>query len=87
MVVGIHSRDNDLVVNPNKAKKLTNIRTTAADEKLILTPPKRLTLESALEFINDDEYVEVTPESLRIRKSILDHDVRKRFDKRGEADE
>ena len=55
-------RDNDLVVNPNKAKKLTNIRTTAADEKLVLAPPRQLTLEYALEFINDDELVEVTPE-------------------------
>ena len=61
MIVGIHSRDNDLVVNPNKAKKLTNIRTTAADEKLVLAPPRQLTLEYALEFINDDELVEVTP--------------------------
>jgi len=87
MIVGIHSRDNDLVVNPNKTKKLTNIRTTAADEKLILTPPKLLSLEQALEFINDDEYVEVTPQSLRLRKSILDHDVRKRFDRRAEEDE
>ena len=61
MIVGIHARDNDLVVNPNKVKKLTNIRTTAADEKLVLAPPRQLTLEYALEFINDDELVEVTP--------------------------
>ena len=61
-IIGLHSRDNDLVVNPSKAKKLTNIRTTAADEKLFLTPPRVFTLESALEFINDDELVEVTPE-------------------------
>jgi GTP-binding protein len=87
MIVGIHSRDNDLVVNPNKSKKLTNIRTTAADEKLILTPPRQLTLEYALEFINDDEYVEVTPQSLRLRKSILDHNVRKRSEKAREAEE
>jgi GTP-binding protein len=82
MIVGIHSRDNDLVVNPNKAKKLTNIRTTAADEKLILAPPRQLTLEYALEFINDDELVEVTPDSIRLRKHILDHNVRKRFEKK-----
>ena len=82
MIVGIHSRDNDLVVNPNKAKKLTNIRTTAADEKLILAPPRQLTLEYALEFINDDELVEVTPESIRLRKHVLDHNVRKRFEKK-----
>ena len=81
MIVGIHARDNDLVVNPNKAKKLTNMRTTSADEKLILAPPRKLTLESALEFINNDEYVEVTPKSLRMRKSVLDHQLRKRFEK------
>src|SRR4029079_14224678 len=67
MIVGIHSRDNDLVVNPTKAKKLTNIRTTAADEKLVLAPPRPITLEYALEFINDDELVEVTPLSIRMR--------------------
>jgi GTP-binding protein len=82
MVVGIHSRDNDLVVNPNKTKKLTNIRTTAADEKLVLAPPRPISLEYALEFINDDELVEVTPQSIRLRKTILDHNVRKRYEKR-----
>ncbi|MEJ7602866.1 MAG: EF-Tu/IF-2/RF-3 family GTPase [Kofleriaceae bacterium] len=82
MVIGIHQRENDLVVNPSKAKKLTNIRTTAADEKLVLAPPRQLTLEYALEFINDDELVEVTPESIRLRKAVLDHNVRKRFEKK-----
>jgi GTP-binding protein len=82
MIIGIHARDNDLVVNPNKVKKLTNIRTTAADEKLVLAPPKQLTLEYALEFINDDELVEVTPASIRLRKMILDHSLRKRFEKK-----
>jgi GTP-binding protein len=82
MVIGIHSRDNDLVVNPCKVKKLTNIRTTAADEKLVIAPPRKITLEYALEFINDDELVEVTPQSIRLRKSILDHNVRKRFEKK-----
>jgi GTP-binding protein len=82
MVIGIHARDNDLVVNPNKAKKLTNIRTTAADEKLVLAPPRQLTLEYALEFINDDELVEVTPLTIRLRKAVLDHNVRKRFEKK-----
>jgi GTP-binding protein len=82
MIVGIHARDNDLVVNPNKVKKLTNIRTTAADEKLVLAPPRQLTLEYALEFINDDELVEVTPQSIRLRKLVLDHSVRKRFEKK-----
>jgi GTP-binding protein len=82
MVVGIHQRDNDLVVNPCKTKKLTNIRTTAADEKLVLAPPRPITLEYALEFINDDELVEVTPQSIRMRKTILDHNLRKRFEKK-----
>src|SRR5439155_9414284 len=82
MIVGIHARDNDLVVNPNKVKKLTNIRTTAADEKLVLALLRQLTLEYALEFINDDELVEVTPQSIRLRKTILDHNVRKRFEKK-----
>ncbi len=81
MIVGMHSRDNDLVVNPSKAKKLTNIRTTAADEKLILTPPRVLTLEAALEFINEDELVEVTPRAIRLRKRVLDHNQRKRSEK------
>jgi len=82
MIIGIHQRDNDLVVNPCKVKKLTNIRTTAADEKLVLAPPRQLTLEYALEFINDDELVEVTPQSIRLRKAILDHNERKRFEKK-----
>ena len=81
MIVGIHQRDNDLVVNPNKVKALNNIRTTAADEKLILAPPRQLTLEFALEFINDDELVEVTPASIRLRKMVLDHNERKRSEK------
>jgi len=85
MIVGIHSRDNDLVVNPNKTKKLTNIRSAGADEKLILAPPRQITLEYALEFINDDELVEITPQSIRLRKSVLDHNARKRFEKAAEA--
>ena len=80
-IIGLHSRDNDLIVNPSKAKKLTNIRTTAADEKLVLSPPRVFTLESALEFINDDELVEVTPKSIRLRKRVLDHNERKRVEK------
>jgi GTP-binding protein len=82
MVVGIHQRDNDLVVNPCKTKKLTNIRTTAADEKLVLAPPRQITLEYALEFINDDELVEITPQSIRLRKMILDHNERRRYEKK-----
>jgi GTP-binding protein len=81
-IVGIHTRDNDLIVNPSKAKQLNNIRTHAADEKLILTPPLSLTLEEALEFINDDELVEVTPKAIRLRKRILDHNLRKANEKK-----
>src|SRR5207249_4146107 len=80
-IIGLHARDNDLVVNPSKAKKLTNIRTTAADEKLILTPPRVFSLEAALEFINEDELVEVTPKAIRLRKRYLQHEKRKAVDK------
>jgi len=78
MVIGIHSRSNDLVVNPLKAKQLTNIRAAGSDENLLLTPPVLTTLEYALEFINEDELVEVTPESIRIRKKFLHEHERKR---------
>ena len=78
MVIGIHSRDNDLTVNPLKAKQLTNIRAAGSDEHLILTPPIRNTLEQALEFIDDDELVEVTPKSVRIRKKLLTENDRKK---------
>lgn len=81
MVIGIHSRDNDLTVNPLKAKQLTNIRAAGSDENLILTPPIRNTLEQALEFIDDDELVEVTPKSIRIRKKFLKEHERKRAKK------
>ena len=77
-VIGIHSRDNDLTVNPLKGKKLTNMRASGNDENIVLTPPIQLTLERALEFINDDELVEVTPESIRIRKRWLKEHERKR---------
>ncbi|MDX9687967.1 translational GTPase TypA [Halopseudomonas formosensis] len=77
-VIGIHSRDNDLVVNPTKAKKLDNMRASGKDDTVQLTPPVRFTLEQALEFIDDDELVEVTPKSLRIRKKLLDENQRKR---------
>jgi len=85
-IIGLHSRDNDLVVNPSKAKKLTNIRTTAADEKLTLTPPREFTLESAIEFINDDELVEITPKAIRLRKRHLEEGDRKRLDKQNRTD-
>ena len=67
-IVGLHSRDNDLPVNPTKAKQLTNIRAAGTDENLILTPHIEHTLEQALEFVEDDELVEVTPKSIRLRK-------------------
>ncbi len=78
MLVGIHTRDNDLVVNPLKAKQLNNIRAAGTDENLILTPPIRMTLEQALEFIDDDELVEVTPQNIRLRKKLLLEHERKR---------
>lgn len=78
MIIGIHSRDNDLVVNPLKGKKLTNVRASGTDEAVRLTPPIKLTLESAVEFIDDDELVEITPHSLRLRKRHLqEHERRK----------
>jgi GTP-binding protein len=77
-VIGIHSRSNDLAVNPTKAKQLTNIRAAGTDEALTLVPPIRHTLEQALEFIEDDELVEVTPQSIRLRKKLLTENERKR---------
>jgi GTP-binding protein len=77
MIIGIHSRDNDLVVNPLKAKQLTNIRAAGSDENIILTPPIRMSLEQALEFIDDDELVEVTPKAIRLRKKYLKEHERK----------
>ena len=85
MIIGIHTRDNDLVVNPVRTKKLTNIRAAGKDEAIILTPPIPLTLEYAVEFIADDELVEVTPQSIRIRKRFLKEHERKRA-ARGPAD-
>jgi len=81
MIIGIHSRDNDLVVNPIKTKKLTNIRAAGKDENVVLTPPIKLTLESAIEFIADDELVEITPKSIRLRKRFLTEHERKRADR------
>ncbi|BBL75823.1 GTP-binding protein [Methylomagnum ishizawai] len=78
MILGIHSRSNDLVVNPTKAKQLTNIRAAGSDENILLTPPIKFSLEQALEFIDDDELVEVTPKSIRIRKKLLSENDRKR---------
>jgi len=78
MIIGIHSRDNDLVVNPVKAKQLTNIRSSGTDESTVLSPGITMTLEQALEFIDDDELVEVTPQSIRVRKKFLQESDRKR---------
>ena len=77
-IIGLHSRDNDLTVNPTKAKQLTNVRASGSDENIILTPPIRHTLEQALEFIDDDELVEVTPNYIRLRKKFLKEHERKR---------
>ncbi len=83
MVIGIHSRDNDLVVNPIKGKQLTNVRASGKDDAILLTPPIALTLEYAVEFIADDELVEVTPQSIRIRKRFLKEHERKRASREG----
>lgn len=78
MIVGLHTRENDLVVNVNREKQLTNIRAAGSDENIVLTPPIRLSLEQAIEFINDDELVEVTPDAIRLRKKWLKEHERKR---------
>jgi GTP-binding protein len=85
MIIGQHTRDNDLVVNPMKSKKLTNMRASGSDENITLTPPRQMTLERAIEFIADDELVEVTPLSIRLRKRILDENERKRLAKRTDS--
>ena len=85
MLVGIHSRDNDLVVNPIKEKKLTNVRSSGKDENILLTPPVKLTLEYAVEFIEDDEIVEVTPKSIRLRKRYLKEHERKAASRKAES--
>ena len=78
MIIGIHSRDNDLVVNPLKGKQLTNIRAVGSDENIQLIPPITFTLEQALEFIEEDELVDVTPHAIRVRKKILRETDRKK---------
>ncbi|MCZ6687677.1 MAG: translational GTPase TypA [Gammaproteobacteria bacterium] len=87
MIVGIHSRGNDLVVNPTKAKQLTNIRAAGSDENIVLTPPIRYSLEQALEFIDDDELLEVTPKNIRLRKKLLKESDRKRASRKLSAKE
>jgi GTP-binding protein len=78
MIIGVNARDDDMIVNPTKGKKLTNMRASGTDENIVLTTPIKLTLEYALEFINDDELVEVTPQSIRIRKTFLKEHERKK---------
>jgi GTP-binding protein len=82
MIIGQHAKDNDLVVNPCKGKKLTNVRASGSDEAIRLTTPRDLTLEQALEFIDHDELVEITPESIRLRKRLLDENERKKESKK-----
>jgi GTP-binding protein len=77
-IVAENARDNDLVVNPTTAKKLTNMRTTSSDENIILKPARKMTLEQALEYIEEDELVEVTPSFIRLRKELLDENARKK---------
>ena len=78
MIIGIHSRDNDLTVNALKGKQLTNVRASGTDENIVLTTPVRFTLEEAMEFIQPDELVEMTPNHIRIRKKYLTENERKR---------
>jgi GTP-binding protein len=82
-IVGIHARDNDLVVNPLKAKQLTNIRAAGKDDNVLLTPPVRFSLEQALEFIDEDELVEITPSAVRLRKKQLKEHERRRSARSG----
>ncbi len=85
MIIGEHSRPNDIEVNPIKGKKLSNVRASGSDDAIVLVPPREMNLERALEWIEDDELVEVTPESIRIRKRYLDPHVRKRMEKQKKA--
>jgi GTP-binding protein len=87
MIVGLHSRENDIVVNPTKAKQLTNIRAAGSDENIILTPPIRHSLEQAMEFIDSDELVEITPNHIRLRKQYLLESDRRRLSRQSESSE
>ena len=82
MVVGIHNRDNDLNVNPCKNKEMSNTRSKSADDAIALVPPRTFTLEESLEFIEDDEYVEITPDAIRLRKKVLDANERFRLNRK-----
>jgi GTP-binding protein len=83
MIVAEHVRDNDLVVNPTKEKKLTNMRASGSDKNILLKPPRLLTLEIALEYIESDELVEITPSKIRLRKKVLSEEGRKRAERSG----
>ena len=86
MILGEHSRDNDLDVNPIKEKKLTNIRAAGKDDAMLLIPPRRMSLEQAIAYIEDDELVEVTPSAIRLRKRYLDPHERKRHARRADSE-
>jgi GTP-binding protein len=86
MIIGEHTRGNDLELNVIKGKKLTNVRASGKDEAVVLTPPIRMSLEKALAYVGEDELVEVTPKSIRLRKAILDPNERKRVSRQKEAE-
>jgi GTP-binding protein len=83
MIVGENSRDNDLIVNVTKGKQLTNVRASGSDENIVLTPPRKFTLEQAIDYVQDDELIEITPEAIRMRKRFLTENERKRPPKAG----
>ena len=83
MIVGENARNDDMVVNPCKEKKLTNMRASGSDKNVLLKPPRELTLELALEYIEDDELVEVTPSKIRLRKKVLSEEGRRRSERSG----
>ncbi|MEO0690784.1 MAG: translational GTPase TypA, partial [Pseudomonadota bacterium] len=85
MIIGENAKPDDLEVNPMKAKQLTNIRSSGKDESIRLTPPRRMTLEQAIAYIDDDEMVEVTPQTIRLRKALLDPHERKRAKRKKDA--
>ena len=85
MIIGEHTRGNDLELNVIKGKKLTNVRASGKDEAVVLTPPIRMSLEKALAYVGEDELVEVTPKSIRLRKAILDPNERKKVSRQKEA--
>jgi GTP-binding protein len=83
MIIGENARSDDMVVNPCKEKKLTNIRASGSDKNILLKPPRELTLELALEYVEDDELVEITPSKIRLRKKVLSEEGRKRAERSG----